>query len=108
MAQFIILTAHGQWVVGGVRKGIRPQLLLCSKDNQSEDPLTKTQIRVSHRLRRLYTDVSFFLLCSTLPGSCLFFFFRLNILVTLRLRCIMELAEVVGVVTSFSSTAPSS
>ena len=40
MAQWIALAAHGQWVVGslptsvigGVRKDIRPQLLLCSKD----------------------------------------------------------------------------
>ena len=40
MAQWIRPAAHGQWVVGsnpiraigGVRKGIRPQLLLCSKD----------------------------------------------------------------------------
>ena len=48
--QWIALAAHGQWVVGsnpirvigGVRKGIRPKLLLCSSDKkQSKDPLRK-------------------------------------------------------------------
>ena len=51
VAQWIALAAHGQWVVGsnpirvigGVRKGIRPQLLLCSKGKSvpSQDPLRK-------------------------------------------------------------------
>ena len=49
VAQWIRLAAHGQWVVGsnpiraigGVRKGIRPQLLLCSKDKSVPRPAQK-------------------------------------------------------------------
>ena len=72
VAQGIALAAHGQWVVGsypikvigGVRKGIRPQFLLCApKTNQSQDPhRKKANYRVSHRVWRLYTGVSFLLL----------------------------------------------
>ena len=59
MAQWIVLTAHGRWVVGsnpirvigGVRKGIRPQMLLCSKDKSVPRPAQKkAQFRVSHRV----------------------------------------------------------
>ena len=49
MAQWIALAAHGQWVVvsnpirviDGIRKGIRPQLLLCSKDKSVPRPAQK-------------------------------------------------------------------
>ena len=56
---WIVLTAHGQWVVGlhsiraigGVSKGIRPQMLLCSKDKSVPRPAhKKAQFRVSHRV----------------------------------------------------------
>ena len=59
MAQRIALAAHGQWVVGskptrvigGVRKGIHTQLLLCSKDKSVLRPiLKKARHRVSHRV----------------------------------------------------------
>ena len=49
VARWIALAAHGQWVVGsnpirvigGVRKGIRPQLLLYSKDKSVPRPTQK-------------------------------------------------------------------
>ena len=49
MAQWIRLVAHGQWgvgaspirAIGGVRNGIRPQLLLCSKDKSVPRPAQK-------------------------------------------------------------------
>ena len=49
MDQWIRAAAHGQWVVGsnpmgaisGVRKGIRPQQLLCSKDKSVPRPTQK-------------------------------------------------------------------
>ena len=68
VAQWIALATYGQWVVGsypirvisGVRKGIRPQFLLCSKDKSVLRPAQKkANYRVSHRVWRLYTGVSF-------------------------------------------------
>ena len=62
VAQWIRLAAHGQWVVGsnpiravgGVRKGIRPQLLLCTKDKSVPRPAQKkSPIRVFLRVWRL-------------------------------------------------------
>ena len=52
MAQWIALAAHGQWfvgsipikVIGCVRKGIRPQLLLCSKDKSVPRPAHKKSL----------------------------------------------------------------
>ena len=62
VTRWIALAAHGHWVVssnpirviGGVRKGIQPQLLLCSKDKVIPRPAQKeAQFRVSHRVWRL-------------------------------------------------------
>ena len=66
MAQWIALAAHGQWAMGSypiraigvVRKGIRPKLLLRSRDNPVPKPTQKkAHFRVSHKAWRLLTDV---------------------------------------------------
>ena len=66
--KLIRLAAHGQWVlglkpirvIGRVRKGIKPQFLLCSKHKSVPRSTQKNaRLRVSHKVWRLKTDVSF-------------------------------------------------
>ena len=65
MAQWVALGPNGEWVmglnpirvIGDVRKGIRPQLLLCSKDKSvPTHGQKKAHFRVSHMVWRFQMD----------------------------------------------------